>query len=208
MHHRGGWSHFVCVAALGHVPGVVERRRVTTIGAGLPTMPYHHESLALSVYEANALIARVRRSVAESTSRALREIVAYLAPAYRVVALAIREPMFPDLPNTVAVVRQSYRLQGAADGMIYQLALCDAATSLGIKVHRCPRGEEIPRAAASLQVAVREMESFVSVTGRPPGPPWTEEHRRAYAAGIAVLRSGRACHASTMRERFQLLRLS
>jgi hypothetical protein len=36
-------------------------------------------------------------------------------------------------------------------------------------------------------VAVREMASFVSVTGRPSGPPWTEEHRRAYAAGIAAL---------------------
>jgi hypothetical protein len=31
------------------------------------------------------------------------------------------------------------------------------------------------------------MESFVNVTGRPLGPPWAEEHRRAYAAGIAAL---------------------
>jgi hypothetical protein len=187
---HAGWAHFVCVAAPGQVPAVIERRQVTTIVAGLPTMPYHHESLALSLDDADALIARVRRSVAGCTSHALRERVAYLAPAYRVVALAIREPMFPELPDTVAVVRQSYRLQCAADGMIYQLALCDAATDLGIEVHRCRRGEEIARAAAGLQVAVREMESFVSVVGRPAGPPWTEEHRRAYAAGIAVLAMG------------------
>ena len=184
---HSGWTHFVCVAAPGHVPRVIERRRVTTIGAGLPTMPYHHESLALSVDDANALIARVRRSVAECTSRALREMVADLAPAYRVIALAIREPTFPELPDTVAVVRQSYQLQCAADGMMYQLALCNAATDLGVEVHRCRRGDEIARAATALQVAFREMESFVSIIGRPPGPPWTEEHRRAYAAGIAVL---------------------
>ena len=184
---HAGWAHFVCVAALGHLPGVIERRRVTTIGAGLPTMPYHHESLALSVDDANALIARVRRSVAECTSRAFREMIADLAPAYRVIALAIREPAFPELPDTVAGVRQSYQLQCAADGMMYQLALCNTARDLGVEVHRCRRGDEIARAAAALQVAVREMELFVSIAGRPPGPPWTEEHRRAYAAGIAVL---------------------
>jgi hypothetical protein len=187
---HAGWAHFVCVAAPGHLPSVIERRRVTTIGAGLPTMPYHHESLALSVEDANALIARVRRSVAECTSRALREMVADLAPAYRVIALAIREPTFPELPDTVAVVRQSYQLQCAADGMMYQLALCNAARDLGVEVHQCRRGDEIARAAEGLQVAVREMESFVSIAGRPPGPPWTEEHRRAYAAGIAVFAAG------------------
>ena len=99
---HAGWAHFVCVAAPGHVPAVIERRRVTTIVAGLPTMPYHHESLALIVDDANVLIARVRRSVAECTSRVLREAVADLAPAYRVIALAIREPTFPELPDTVA----------------------------------------------------------------------------------------------------------
>ncbi len=187
---HAGWAHFVCVAAPGHLPAVIERRRVTTIGAGSPTMPYHHESLALSVDDANALIARVRRSVAECTSRAFREMTADLAPAYRAIALAIREPAFPELPETVAVVRQSYQLQCAADGMMYQLALCNAARDLGVEVHQCRRGDEITRAAAALQVAVREMESFVSIAGRPPGPPWTQEHRRAYAAGIAVLAAG------------------
>lgn len=110
-----------------------------------------------------------------------------ILPTYRAVALAIREPAFPELPETVAIVRQSYQLQCAADGLLYQIALCNAASDLGIEVHRCRRGEETARAAASLQVALREMESFASISGRPPGPPWTEEHRRAYAAGIAVL---------------------
>jgi hypothetical protein len=165
--------------------------------AGLPTMPYHHESLELSVDAANALIGRVRRSVAECTSLALRKAVADLVPTYRVIALAVREPKFPELPDTVAFVRQSYQLQCAADGMIYQRALCEAASELGIEVHQCRRGKEIARAAECLRVAVREMESFVSVTGRPSGPPWTEEHRRAYARGIAVLAAN---------ERLKLLR--
>jgi hypothetical protein len=71
--------------------------------------------------------------------------------------------------------------------MLYQLAICRAARQLGLDVHMCRRGEEISWAAEQLGVTRREVEEFVSRDGRPAGPPWTEEHRRAYAAGMAVL---------------------
>jgi hypothetical protein len=184
---HAGWAHIVCVAAPDDVPAVVERRRVNTIDAGLPTMPYHHESLKMPEDEANALVARVRGSIAKCTSRALSEIVTDMAPSYSIVALAIREPPFPDLPETVAAVRQSYQLQCAADGMMYQLALCRAARDLGFGVQLCRRGEETQLAAARLDLRPDDVESFVSGSGRPSGPPWTQEHRRAFAAGIAAL---------------------
>jgi len=190
---HAGWAHLVCVAMRGDLPAAIERRRVTLIETGLPRMPYHHESIGMREDEANALIARVRRSIARCTSRALREVVTDLAPAYPVIALAIREPPFPELPDTVAAVRQSYPLQCAADGMMYQLALCRAARDFDLEVDLCRRGEETARAAARLEVHPDDIESFVSGTGRPSGPPWTQEHRRAYAAGIAALaaRAGR-----------------
>jgi hypothetical protein len=184
---HAGWAHIICVAAPNGVPAVVERRRVSTIDAGLPTMPYHHESLGMQEDEADALIARVRRSLAECAERALREVVTDLSPSYDVVALAIREPPFPELPHTVAVVRQSYQLQCAADGMLYQFALRRAARDLGLEVHLCRRGEETALAAARLEVEPDDVELFVSRTGRPSGSPWTQEHRRAYAAGLAAL---------------------
>jgi len=190
---HAGWAHLVCVAAPDNVPGVVERRRVTLIDAGLPTLPYHHETLGMREDKANALIARVRRSIATCTSRALHDVVTDLAPTDSVVALAIREPPFPELPETVAPVRESYRLQCAADGMMYQFALCQAARDLGLEVHLCRRGEETARAAARLEVQPDDVEAFVSDAGRPSGPPWTEEHRRAYAGGIAAL-AGYAHH--------------
>jgi hypothetical protein len=184
---HAGWAHLICVAAPGNVPAVVERRRVTLIDQGLPTMPYHHESLGMSVEEADALIARVRRSIAHHATRALHAVVADMAPVYSVVALAIRESPFPELPESVAAVRPSYQLQCAADGMMYALGLCRAARDLGLDVGRCRRGEETARAAARLEVHARDIEAFVGITGRPSGPPWTREHRRAYAAGIAAL---------------------
>ena len=186
---HAGWAHMVCVAAPERVPVVVERRRLTLIDPGLPTLPFHHESLGMPVNAADALIARVRRSIAERTARALNEALTDLAPAFAVVALAIREPPFAELPDTVAAVRQSYPLQCAADGMMYQFALCRAARDIGLDVQQCRRGGESAWAAALLDVQPADVDSFVSGTGRPPGPPWTQEHRRAYAAGIAVLAS-------------------
>ena len=182
-----GWAHLVCVAARGGVPAVVERRRVTLIDAGLPTQPYEHDSRAMGEDEADALIHRVRRSIDNRTSLALRRLVTELAPAHAVVALAIREPPFPDLPDSVVTVRQSHRLTYCADGMLYQLAMCRAAQELELDVRVWRRGQEASRAAEQLGVTPEEVEEFVSRAGRPAGPPWTGEHRRAFAAGIAVL---------------------
>ena len=182
-----GWAHLVCVAVHGHVPVVVERRRVALIDPGLPTMPYEHDTTALREDEADAVIAQVRRSIAARTAAALRRVVDELAPAHTVVAVAIREPPFDALPATVAPVRNSYRLRNAADGMLYQLAICHAARQLRLDVQMCRRGQEAALAAQHLGITTGAVEEFVSRTGRPAGPPWTEEHRRAYAAGIAVL---------------------
>lgn len=188
---HAGWAHLIGVAVSGSVPAVIERRRVAIIDPGLPTMPYHHETLAMSVDEANALIARVQQSVAACASAAMQRIVTDLAPTYAVVALAIREPTFAELPKSVVPVRASYRLQCAADGMLYQLALCGAAWNLNLDVHQFRRGDETLRAAGKLDVTPGEIDEFITRTGRPPGPPWTQEHRRAFAAGIAAL----AAHA-------------
>ena len=182
-----GWAHLVCVAAPEGVPAAVERRRVTLIDAGLPPQPYEHDSTALREEDADALIARVAQSIAARTVTALRRVVSDLSPSYAAVGLAIRQPPFPALPTKVADVRRSYRLQCAADGMLYRRALCDAARELGLEVHTYRRGEEVTWAAERLGVAVEDVEAFVSRGGRPAGPPWTQEHQRAYAAGIAVL---------------------
>jgi hypothetical protein len=196
---HAGWAHVVCAAMVGHVPAVVDRRRVTLIDAGLPRMPYHHESIGMPEDEANALIARVRRSIATRASFAVQGVMTDLAPAHAIAALAIRKPPFSDLPETVADVWQSYRLQCAADGMMYQLAVCGAARELGLDVHLFRRGEEAERAAERLGVTVNDIEWFVGRAGRPAGAPWTQEHRRAFAAGIAVLATHTPLSASALR---------
>ena len=119
--------------------------------------------------------------------RALERLVGELAPVSPVVALAIREPPFPSIPTSVAAVHASYQLRCSADGMMYQQAICRAASRLRLAVQLCKRGEESARAAEQLGVTPGDVEDFVARSGRPAGPPWTEEHRRAFAAGIAAL---------------------
>jgi hypothetical protein len=102
-----GWAYLVCVAAQDGVPEVITRRKVALIERGLPTQPYEHESTAMKEDEAQALLERVRRSVAICTAGALH-----------LVTLAIRKPPFPRLPKSVAEVLTSRRLLYAADGML------------------------------------------------------------------------------------------
>ena len=182
-----GWAHLVCVAVHGRVPAVIERRRVTLIDPGLPTQPYEHDTMAMREVEAEDLIARVQKSVSACTVRALERLVGELAPLSSVVALAIREPPFPSIPTSVAAVHASYQLRCSADGMMYQQAICRAAGRLRLAVQLCKRGEESARAAEQLGVTPDDVENFIAHLGRPAGPPWTEEHRRAFAAGIAAL---------------------
>lgn len=190
---HAGWAHVVCVAARGGIPAVVARWRVTLIDAGLPTQPYHHEAAAMTDDSADALIARVRRSIGARSSVALQQVTTELGSAHEAVALAIRKPPFDDLPRTYAPVRESYRLFCAADGMMYQLAICDAAREQDLDVWLYDRGEETSLAATALRLKPADVEKFVSRTGRPSGPPWTQEHRQAYAAGIGAL----AAHVTT-----------
>ena len=182
-----GWAHLVCVAAHGRMPVVIERRRVTLIDRGLPTQPYEHDTMGLPENDAEDLIARVNASVSACTTRALERVVGELAPTSAVVALAIRKPPFPSIPKSVAAVHASYQLRCSADGMLYQQAICAAAKKLKLAVHLCKRGDEAALAAEQLGVTPGEVEAFVAGSGRPAGPPWTEEHRRAFAAGIAAL---------------------
>lgn len=182
-----GWAHLVCVSTRRSVPEVVERRRVSLIDRGLPSQPYEHDTLALPEREAEVLVSRVDASASACAARALEHLIADLGRAYSIKVLAIRQPPFAEIPASVAAVHASARLRYAADGMLYQRALCRAAKRFGLDVRMCRRGEEVANAAALLDVGPNDIAAFVSRSGRPPGPPWTAEHRRAFAAGIAAL---------------------
>jgi len=168
-------------------PFLVTRRRFPLIESGLPTQPYEHHTRAKPPEGAEALVARVRTSAARTTDRAFGQLVDELSREHPVTALTIRKPPFEKLPDSVAEVHASYQLLCSADGVLYHLAIRDAAKRLGLEVQLCRRGDEIQLAAAALGVSPAAVDEFVAGSGRPSGPPWTVEHRRSYAAAIAAL---------------------
>jgi len=189
---HNGWAVLVSAAAVNGQPTVIDRRRVKLIENGVPSQPYHHETLALSDTEAEQLLQKVRRSIAACTALALDRLSADLEPRYRVSAITIRHPPLERLPATVGEVHASYHALCRADGMLYHSAISAAARRRGWKLACHHRGEELERAAAALQVSTQQVERFLNDLRRTLKPPWAAEHRDAFAAAIGRLgqRSG------------------
>ena len=184
---HNGWVVLVSAAAMSGEPAVVDRRRVSLIEKGVPSQPYHHETLALSDVESEQLLRTVRRSIAACTDRALDHLAADLSPRYRVAAIAIRQPPLARLPATIGEVHSSYNTTCRADGMLYHSAICEAAHQRGWKVVLHRRGAELTMAAAALVASTHHVERFVNDLKQTLKAPWAAEHRDAFAAAIPTL---------------------
>lgn len=184
---HNGWAILVTAAAASGVPTVVDRRRAPLIEEGVPSQPYHHETLALSDTEGEQLLRKVRRSISLCTALAFDRLSADLRPQYRITAITIRQPPLAHLPATVREVHGSYYTLCRADGMLYHEAICAAARQRNWNVHVHGRGEEIVAAADALRVSTGDVERFINDFRRTLQPPWTAEHRSAFAAAIASL---------------------
>ena len=73
---HSGWVVLVSVAAVNGKPAVVDRRRVELIEKGVPSQPYHHETLSLSDADAERMLRQVRRSIAACTATAFDRRIA------------------------------------------------------------------------------------------------------------------------------------
>jgi hypothetical protein len=181
---HGGWAVLVCAAA------VIDRRRVPIIDPGVPTQPYHHDTLAMPDAESERLVRTVMTSVASCTAAAFDHLSADLGPRHRIVAIAIRQPPLPHLPASVKEAHASYYVQCRADGMLYHAAICADAERRGWDVVQHPRGGEVALAANALGARPADVERFLDGLKKTLGPPWAAEHRNVFAAAIAGLGDG------------------
>jgi hypothetical protein len=184
---HNGWAVCVTAAASRGLPVVVDRRRVNLIEPGVPSQPYHHETVGMPLPEAEKLVVRVRESVMRTTLARLSELRDELQPPYTIVAMTLRNPPLSYVPVTVAEAHKSYPVMCRADSMMYHDALCTAARRLSIALELHDRGEEVVRAADRLRVSLEELEHFLQAAGKSLGPPWHKEHRLAAAAAMGVL---------------------
>ena len=184
---HSGWAILVSAAAVNGEPVVVDRRRVRLIDEGVPNQPYEHDTSALADDEAEALVRTVKRSIATRTALAFDHLSGDLSPRYRIVAITIREPTLPRLPATVKEARASNHVLYRADGMLYHSAICAAARRRGWEVAQHRRGEEFTSAAKALRATAGDVEQFVNALRKTLRPPWSAEHRSAFAAAVGSL---------------------
>jgi hypothetical protein len=118
---------------------------------------------------------------------ALDRLIADLRPQYRVSGLAMRQPPLERLPTSAEEAHGSYHVLCRADAMLYHSAICAAARRRRWQLAFHRRGEEFAMAARALQWSRPDVEAFITKLRTTLKPPWTAEHRQAFAAAIAAL---------------------
>lgn len=179
-----GWADFVTLTLRDRAAVILDRRRVQLIEAGLPSAPYHHEALELSLEEAKVVIRRTQASVADHCLRALGA----LGSSCGVDAVAIQESPYEELPESIARVLASRPLTMAADGMMYREELASQAAAVGLVVHRFPRkSDQLAEASRALRCSASEVATILAGFGKSVGAPWRKEHRQVAAAALSIL---------------------
>jgi hypothetical protein len=169
-----GWAVAVTASAAHEV---VDRRRIELIEPGLSAAPIHYESKRLDVVATAALVAKVRASVALTTSAALDEIATALPEP--VVSISLRSwPL--DFPDDVAVQRRA-PYEARADAIMYRQVLSELAHARHWRVHLFDAMEVVGQAVSMLGEGAHEVLQGPRAT---MGPPWTKDHRMALAATI------------------------
>jgi len=183
-----GWALMVCVAVDTGLPAILAQRRIELLDEGLPAQPYHHETLNMPPGKAEALVRRVKASAHKHAHAALAALRDAIEPRHRLALLAIREPPFAELPDSVAAVHAWRPMLFAADGMLYHGAITSAAKELGIAVSLYVRGNEMTDADAACGRPAGWTDAIMHDVVRDAASPWTKEHRNAAAAALAALR--------------------
>jgi hypothetical protein len=159
-----GWAVAVTVSA-DHA--VVDRRRIELVEPGVTPAPIHYESRRLDVAATAALVAEVEASVARAAAAALDALPGPIA------SISLRR-WPPDFPDDVATQRR-VPYEARADAIMYRRILSELAEARGWAVH-------LYDAKAVEGQAARRLGG--GALPRPPGPPWTRDHRVALAAAI------------------------
>ncbi len=177
------WANLVSVAADGSDARILDRRRVELLDTGLPASPYHGDTIGMPLLEAESLVRDVRRSAAQRATAALATLIADLSPA-TCRGIAIRTPPLTRLPERVAEAHADARIRNRADGMIYHLALTDAARARGLEVLFFDRGTVLALAAAARGTTPQALEQQLQQLGKRYGPPWRRGHVVASAGAL------------------------
>jgi len=175
---HSGWATMCGIAGPATRPTVLLRRRVELAGDG-PRQPYHAAE-GKPLAEATVIVARATDTAHDLGRRALADALAELCRAGHEVAdcallLASGTRARPELPRILA----SHALIHAAEGELFRDAIRSAAARLGVRSVEVREKELFDRGVAALGKAEPELRRRLDELGRPLGPPWRQDEKRA-----------------------------
>ncbi|MFG1926987.1 hypothetical protein [Cryptosporangium sp. NPDC048952] len=165
--HHFGWAVAVTASADQRI---VDRRRIALVEPGVAVAPFHSDGKALDDAAASALVAQVRASAIRATGEALDALAADVGEP--ILSLSLRA-WSPDFPTDIAVLRR-VPYEARADSVMYRQVLAESAEARGWAVHLFDAKDVEAQATRLLGAPLP----------RPPGPPWTKDHRIALAATV------------------------
>ena len=168
---HSGWAVFVVARRPGPAPDVLARGRVDLVKGSLPRQPYHAiVEGGLSLRAGSALIARVEKAAVTAAIAATESAV----NDHSVAAVGV-VGRNRNVPDELERILASHALLHAAEGDLFERALIDAATHVGLPVLLVePHGITIGPA--------------LDGAGKVLGPPWQKDHKHAAAAALAAIR--------------------
>ena len=175
-----GWAVAV-TASSDH--RVVDRRRIELVEPGVCEAPIHYAAARLGLEGTAALIEEVRPSIRRATAAAFDELAAELGAPIRTISLRTWPP---DFPTDLAVLMRS-PWEARADAVMYRQELSDLAVERGWWIHLYDAKRVVSEADAVLGGPAEE---HLQAPRAALGPPWTKDHRTAFAAAIVAKSTG------------------
>ncbi len=171
-----GWAVAVTASADHRV---VDRRRIELIEPDVCEAPIHYASSRLGIEATAALLEEVRPSIRRAATLAFDDLVADLGAPIRTVSLRTWPADFPT--DLAVLVRSPW--EARADAVMYRQELSDLAVERGWEVHLYDAKRVVSEADATLG---GRADDHLQAPRAALGPPWTKDHRTAFAAAIVA----------------------
>jgi hypothetical protein len=193
---HSGWGALVAISAAPRDPEIVVRKRMVIINPVMAgaKQPYHFaENMRLP--DAERHIQACADAAAALAIATIRETIDELRQRdYGVVGSAMLLASGRTLPP-LANILASHALIHAAEGEFFRRIVQQACEHLGVPVTGLRERDLDQRASADLGIAEGRLHQKIDLLGRPLGPPWTQDYKRAALAAWLLL----APHGSPVR---------
>jgi hypothetical protein len=185
---HSGWAALVGVAADASAMRVAARRRIEIADPAIrgSKQPYHAVE-PLKSGDAAALIERCRESSRTLAREAIGAAISELGDhGYQIIGCAVLVGT-PQPARPLAETLASHVRIHTAEGQFFREILIEASRELNLPVTQIGERAVYAQACAKLKFAEVALAQWVTQLGRPLGPPWTQDHKRAALAACLAL---------------------